>query len=451
MARKIWLALTLSNLVLPLYAGLNKDLNDFFDKFDASANVSSADIYNGQKAGYFTGGNVAIRSRIVDRNLARVNLPKFDAGCGGIDLFAGGFSFLNEDQLIQTMKSIGSSAIGYSFLLGLETVSPQVANTIKQLQTWANAINTFNINSCEAASQMVGSVWPKDTAANQQICRSLGGKQGYFADFASARHKCGQQEEFNRQMQNLSEKPEYEGLMVGEYNVAWEAIRKHEYLANNPDLAEFLMTLMGTVVVRMEDRTVVERWPSQLSDPMFLNRLLYGGGVTLYHCHNNEHTKCLHIQKQTEDIVMSKSWVGRVQTMLEAMKESILLDQEIPQDCEVALTKTRLPLYKIITVLAAYKKGHCPVDIAQVAEIVAMDLMLQYLQEATDLVREGAQSLRRSQMYADELDRYVEELAYVRDKIKHLETRNMQLLQQEMQVIQKVQMIEEQIAADVRL
>jgi len=151
-----------------------------------------------------------------------VNLPKFDAGCGGIDLYAGGFSFINSDQLIGTLKSVGSSSIGYAFLLGLETVSPQVANTIKNLQTWANNMNAFNINSCETAAGLVGSAWPRQTHASQHVCRTLGGKKGLFDDYLKARHNCSQNSENKRFKKTISEDKEYRDLLYDDYNLVWD-------------------------------------------------------------------------------------------------------------------------------------------------------------------------------------------------------------------------------------
>ena len=41
-----------------------------------------------------TGGSVFTRTPIRDVQLVQVELPSYRAGCGGIDLYSGGFSFL---------------------------------------------------------------------------------------------------------------------------------------------------------------------------------------------------------------------------------------------------------------------------------------------------------------------------------------------------------------------
>lgn len=439
-------------LLFPIvtFADLNKQLNNFFDEIGASANVSSADIYNGQKAGYATGGGVTIRNRVINSKVASINLPKFDAGCGGIDLFAGGFSFINEEQLVNALKGIGSSAVGYAFLLGLETVSPQVANTIKQLQTWSNNVNNMNINSCEMASSMVGSIWPKNTLASQQICRSVGGTSGKFSDWASARHKCSQQGEYDQQIKHVEQNPQYKDLLSDQYNIAWEATQKQGLFAGDQELAEFFVSLMGTVVVRKEEGTVIERFPPKIKDEKFIDHLMRGGDLTLYGCSSKD-GKCLIVREKQVHIPHDQSWVGRIKQILDSIRVKIIEDKELDSKEIELLTKSRIPLYKMVTTLAAYKKGFCPVDIHHLADAVAMDLLVQYLHEAVEIVREGAYQVRRGQMYAVEIDEYLESLKEVEGVIVRYEDRSSNLAQKDLQLQQRMQMIEEKIAMDIKI
>jgi conjugative transfer pilus assembly protein TraH len=267
-------------------ADLHEELNKFFDRAGASVNVSSGEIYEGQKAGYMTGGGITVRGRVINTKPLSVNLPGFDAGCGGIDIFNGGFTFIDHKQLVETLKSIGSSAYGYAFLLGLKTVSPQVSGVIENLQTWANHINALNINSCEIAQTAVGSVWPKRTMASQEVCRRLSGEKGLFTNYASGRHDCAQEKKHREMKEKQSGA---EGFLNDEVNVAWESIQKQSYLAADKELAEFFMSLMGTIIFRNEERnkafkTMGEIKSSKIGDESFLQALIEGGKTTIYTC-----------------------------------------------------------------------------------------------------------------------------------------------------------------------
>src|ERR1700722_3305751 len=197
----------------------------------STGNITPAEIYQGQKAGYATGGGVTIRNRVQNLHPATITMPSFDAGCGGIDIYAGGLSFVNGAQLEETLKSIGSASAAYAFMLALETVSPQIANNIKQMQTWANNINSLNINSCETAAQLVGSVWPQQELASQHICQNIGTEKGFLSDRVSARHQCGTRDS-RKKGTDPGQNPDLLALM--NYNVAWEAIKKQGALASDP-------------------------------------------------------------------------------------------------------------------------------------------------------------------------------------------------------------------------
>jgi len=446
MRQKFWISL-LTFVPLCLNGALQQKLDHFFDSFGGAANMNSGEIYNGQKAGYATGGGVSVRNRVMDSKLATVTLPEFDAGCGGIDIYAGGFSFINSDQLISHLKSIGSSAIGYAFLLGLETVSPQVANTIKQLQSWGNAINSIGINSCEQASSIVGAVWPRDTMASQHICRSLGGQKGLFSDYISGRHQCSTQKGADKA--SLQEGL-FDDLLYEEYNIAWEAIQKQSYLSSDKEVAEFFMTLMGTIIIKQSDgKKETAAYPSKIKDESFLRVLLEGGQASIYKC--AESKQCLRILDSTLTIDPGKAWIGKARNVLLSMQNKILNDEELT-DFEIDfLSRSRLPLYKFINVLTAYKKGHCPIDLYQIADVVAMDMLIQYLRESIELVVTGCTQLRKSQMYDHDIEEYLKELHRIEEVVRHYETRTMNQIETEFHLMQKIKLIEEQIASEIIL
>ena len=399
-----------------------------------------------------TGGGISVRGRVMNSKPLTVNLPGFDAGCGGIDIFNGGFTFINHQQLVETLKSIGSSAYGYAFLLGLETVSPQVSSIIKNLQTWSNHINALNINSCETAQIAVGSVWPRRTAASQEVCRRLGRETGRLSDYVSARHGCAL-EKIRDEVANSENG--HKGFLRDEVNIAWESIQRQSYLANDESLSEFFMSLMGTIIFRKDEKngTIGEIKSSKISDESFLQALMEGGKTTLYVCQNLKTDKhCLVVVDKEIDCSTSSSWLGRVRDQLIQIQDKILADAELSEDEKGLLAKSRLPLYKIVNVLTAYKKGSCPVDLYQVSEVVAMDLLMQFLREAIELVREGTLQFKNEQMYSGgEIDDYLEELKHVEKKVHYYETRSMQLFEREFLLIQKVQLIEEQLRAELAL
>lgn len=433
----------LSLLAAPvlLLGNIQRELEEFFDTLSSSSNVTSAEIYQGQKAGYATGGGATVRNRSTHTHPTVINMPHIDAGCGGIDIYTGSFSFINSDQLIQTLKSIGSSSISYAFLLGLETVSPQVANPIKQLQSWANTINAMSINSCEVASQLVGAVWPKDSVASEHICQSLGTHYGDFTDRVASRHQCSTRQD--RKAQAKQGEEGYANIST-DYNTTWEALKKQGFLSKDAEVAEFFMTLMGTIIVTDGG---IDLRPAKASEETFVKALLEGGSVSVYTCDNKD--RCLVIKDATQTIDKKNSWGGRIEALLLSIQEKIVRDEELAQEERELLVKTHLPLYRFINVLTAYKKGICPIDLKQVSDIVSMDVLVQYLRDVLDNVRTACMHFRHTVGYADKIDEYLASLQLVEGSIRQYEHRSAFLMDQEVYILEKMRLLEEQIASEL--
>lgn len=417
-------------------ANLRDELNKFCDELESYAQINSAEVYQGQKAGYATGGGASVRNRVMNTKPITVDLPKFEAGCGGIDIYAGGMSFIDSADLVQNLKSIASNAAGFAFFLSLESVSPQASNNIKQLQSWANMINGTSINSCESASQLVGAVWPQKTAAHEQICRLVGVNGLGFSDYINARHKCSSSDEKKGELAKAKEI----GFLVGEYNLGWEAIKQDPEFAANKELAEIMMTLMGTIITSDGEETNKGTfYPSRITDESFLKIFLEGGTTRLYKCEDDQ---CLIVTEELVTITAGESWIGKAKQHLINIQDKIYKDEELDAAEINFITKSSLPLYKIVNVLSAYKQGYCPLDLFQVSEIVALDMLSQYLRDSIDRVREGCQRLKWTQLYASDVDDYLAQLDRVERKINDYETRTMARKQKEAQIIEKIEAFE---------
>ncbi len=98
-------------------------------------------------------------------SLAHVTPPSMSAGCNGVDIDFGGFSYLeNGDELLKKLKAIATSALGtYVFKAGLKLVCKECDNIMQDLEDVANMINGLNFDSCQVANQVA------DYAVNKSI------------------------------------------------------------------------------------------------------------------------------------------------------------------------------------------------------------------------------------------------------------------------------------------
>lgn len=398
--KKIIITALLFFVSLPAFADVNSDLNSFFDDLGMATNVTAPHAYQGQQAGYYSGGSVFSRSAVRSVQLMQVDLPSFRAGCGGIDLFAGGFSFINSDELIKTMRNVMNNAKGYGMLLALEEVTPQIANGMKYIQDMANKINQMNINSCETAEGLVGGIWPKTQSAQRQVCQDVGNNNGMFSDWAESRQGCtsdGLANNFDSTMRAGAADPKYKNLVLDNGNIAWKALQANNLVNGDQQLAELLMSLSGSIIIQKNGSgknatTSFKNLESLATNSSLLKAILFGGNATFYKC--DEPTQCLSPTKQTILISQNAALKSQVEKILNSIDQKILSDTPLSNQEIGLLQSTRIPIYKILAVQAAYQKDPNVLNVENYSEIIATDILFQYLQENLSLVRASGSSLQ---------------------------------------------------------
>src|SRR3546814_803862 len=124
--------------------------------------------------------------------------------CGGIDICAGSFSFINASEMVALLKAVANNAVGFAFSLAIDTVCPECSKIMQEFSQKAQLMNNLSINSCEMAQGLVGGVWPKGDLADKAICEAIGNSEGIFTDYAAAKHGCGtRSEEHTSELQSL--------------------------------------------------------------------------------------------------------------------------------------------------------------------------------------------------------------------------------------------------------
>lgn len=427
-------------------ADIGSDLSKVFQSMGSHTNASEGGAYQDQSAGYYSGGSLFIRNQ--NRNLqpATIQLPGVNAGCGGIDMHMGGFSFVDSQQLVEMMRNIGSKATSYAFMLAVQSLTPQVYNVINELNALAQEINQFNINSCEVASTMVGSVWPKSDIASKHLCQSMGTSRKTlpFSDWASSRHKCGVGGEREATLSEAAKDERYKDIFVDEYNLAWKVIQKDPLLQGDTELSELFMTLSGTVIFRKKgDRHEFEAWISLADQKDLLNALLNGGEASVYVC--DEKVRCLRPKSLKKKIPHSHAFKVKVKKILKSMINKIHEDKELTGAEKGLLNATKLPIYKILNVHTAYQKGKVPLSIHEYDELIALDIMNQYIIEILNVVSYGLTQIRNVQIDDTQVNNLQKQLSEVRRRVIEGRHSAFEKLNTALSLIQKTQLIEREV------
>lgn len=393
---RVMLTLFSMNLLLDsAIANVDHDLNQFFRGLGYESNVTSPTAFHDQAAGYYSGGSIFLRNQVKNYQIMSIELPSFSAGCAGIDLFLGSFSVISADEAIQMIKNILSSAGMYAFDLALTTVLPQIKSVKDKIQQYVDQINQFNINSCDTAEDLVGGAWPKMQATQQQICRDIGSHNGVFNDWAQSRQGCGAGGKFDKGMKNAGDR---EAEIIVNKNLVWAALQHNPMMRQDQELAEMLMSLSGSIIVRVDNtqqqevspgvftpKTQKVPLPPVAADRNVIKALLYGGEMKIYTCDEIQH--CLNPVKKSITITKQHSLVYQVADMIGDLEWRVARDEgQLSPALRGLLEMSPLPILKHIVNSLSLGKA---VNGNQLGDLIGISLLNQYLAENLRIVREA--------------------------------------------------------------
>lgn len=366
----------------PAAADVAGDLQNFWENSGGGVNVTRPLSYQGQRAGFVSLGSVQVRTRTRNTQLANMQLPSVRAGCGGIDLFGGSFSFLSREELIQLMEAIMQNAAGFAFELALESMSPAVQETVSKLRDLAQQVNAMNINSCEAGQVLAASLWPQIDGASQHICTTMGSYQGLFADQVAARHNCNTG---GRRTDTLAQaNAEMADQVPVNINYAWEAIKKNPFLSSDENLAEFFMTLTGTIITTAgandNEGPQHNPIPPRAASEDMVRALVEGGTAQVQRCNDDD---CLAPTPGPMTITTANSLYQKVSDTIGGIKDALEDGDETLSDEAVALLgMTSVPVLDMLVTGMSYQHVFVESEIQAMAEVVAVDLAMVYIDQA---------------------------------------------------------------------
>jgi conjugative transfer pilus assembly protein TraH len=433
------------------WADINSDLTTYFNGLGLDSNVTAPQAYKGQQAGYYTGGSIFARNSVRDVQIANIQLPSYNAGCGGIDLFGGGFSFINADALVGMMKNVLNNAKGYAFNLAMESATPEIANTMKYITDMANKVNQANVNSCETAASLVGSVWPRTNEAQRHVCADIGANKGLFDDYAAARQGCGKGGQMSNTLREGLKDDKFKNLVLDNGNLAWKAIQQNSFLQKDTQLAELFMSLSGSIIIRKngnDDNATnqISILLSVASRDTLIKALLYGDNADIWHCDTTDENGCLNPQKTTVTINPNNALQTRVKEILNRIVDKIYADQPLVKDELGLLNSTRLPVYKMLNVQAAFSRDKSIVNVADYADVIATDILFQYLNESLMVVQTSAGSL---QYPAEILSQFQKQVDKSLEAVRAAQGNAYKQVNLSLQMIQNTQAIEQMLAGQL--
>lgn len=439
--------------VSSLQANVGSSMDAFLSDVGGAANINGPTAFQGQSAGYYSLGNIWTRFPQKTTNIANLQLPRARAGCGGIDIFAGSFSFINASEIVAMLKAVANNAVGFAFSLAIDTVCPECSKIMQEFSQKAQLMNNLNINSCEMAQGLVGGVWPKGDLADKAVCEAIGNAEGVFTDYAAAKHGCGTRGQ--RASTTAQGAGKYDDVNPSvPRNYTWTILKMSAFFSPggqfDEELAEYAMTLLGTVIyVPPKDDEPGKFVPvaGEVSSTLVTALLdgTTGTNVQIFDC--DEPEQCLNPGTKSLSLAASKALRPRVSALISGMVQAIRDDTPITATQKELLQVASVPLYKILTVQAAYGRGMPTDDRETLAEIASVDLLFALLDRITG---EAGRSMA-SFIGADEakLAIWQGQVNVVRQALADRQAATQLKVNAVMQIIEKTAFIENVLAAQM--
>jgi len=131
-------------------AGIMADLNSMF-----MSNSTAPGTFTARDRVGIHAGGYSMRTPIHNVNVVAFDPPRLNAGCGGVDLYGGSFSFINGAELIAIFRSVASNAAGLAFKAAIKVISPSLDSLMTEFQTMLQNMNNLAKNSCSLAHLIV--------------------------------------------------------------------------------------------------------------------------------------------------------------------------------------------------------------------------------------------------------------------------------------------------------
>lgn len=425
-------------------ADVGAEMNRFFSDAGGAANVTGPSAYEGQSAGYYSLGNVWTRFPQKSVQPFNLQLPSARAGCGGIDLFTGSFSFINASEIIAMLKATANNALGFAFKLAIDSVSPEIGKVMDEFSQKAQLLNQMNISSCETAQALVGGIWPQMETTRATICEAVGNSQGVFSDWAAARQGCNNGNRRDATIAGNSDAAMKDQLVGEPHNYTWEALQKSaKFGAFDKGFSEYIMTLVGTVVTSPSSdpsvggRVVMFGPAEEAVVTALLDGTADAPPVKILRCND---TNCYDVGEQTLSVPASAALRPRIEAMIRSMSDKIRSDTPLDAAEKQLLNLATVPLYKILAVQAYAHYALTQGEIQTLSEIVAVDLLSAMLDNMLDRVEQA--KVHYQTFDQETAAQWRQQIASTRAKFGQRDVKLNNKLQVTMQIIDRSIMLE---------
>lgn len=195
-------------------------------------------------------GSFSARFPTQNFNIIAFDPPRLNAGCSGIDMYMGSFSFINAEQLKTMLRAFAQGAVGFAFKSAIRALCGSCAATLDDLQAITQRLNEMGKNTCAlskfAANSLSNTLGVKEKSESTESLLKSARKtvDGWWSGMENVKNG-GNSDRANPQLGNLIIRALYNAQVTDQFGAAGATV----FYGMSGDLPELIMNLVGTQVV----------------------------------------------------------------------------------------------------------------------------------------------------------------------------------------------------------
>ncbi|MFA0424185.1 conjugal transfer protein TraH, partial [Vibrio sp. 10N.222.54.A1] len=254
-----------------------------------------------------------------------------------------------------------------------------------------------------------------DGEAKRHACATLGTQSNAFSDWLEAQHECRHVSTNQSMLAGNTDDATAHAVKVN-LNVVWDALMKSAYLQDNQEVAEFIVSLTGTVIY--DAQGTPSYIPAMLvGNDTAINALLTGGDLEVYRCENTE--TCLSMSLSAIRLSESQAFNAKVRHTVDTLYAHLQSDQPITDSEKSFVELSDIP---ILAMLIDDAHLNLQPESHLYAQNIAADLLHAYLNNMLMIVNQSLTNL--ASVNPTDVNRTLEGINRARDYLQTLRDRH---------------------------
>ena len=284
---------------------------------------------------------------------------------------------------------------------------------MRSIQKVLEDMNSLLLGDCHSRQQMLEAILPTGSAMHEKVCEDIEKSGSGNHDFFGTRKRCQGKEKVNTKIDEA--RARYPDLLVGEFNLVWTALKKLPRYEHDTDLAEMIMSLVGTVISKKDKENYKVTYIDPKADEDgYLEAYLHGGSTTKLVC--DETDKCLNLSNRNHVITPGNSLSRLIMKNINSMKVKYRTEEAFSTEELVFLSDSvNLPVYKYIQISAA-SGTHWPLEKA--SQYFAFAILTKQFEEVAAEVLQAVSVLESVQFDTTVTQEFKKRLELARTRLQ---------------------------------